>query len=154
MEGKALPIPRLLGIPWWWLFLVGIAESGVRYFLHVPDWMPSVTGLWWVVQALWLRAAEPRSRAIYLYFAAEVLSFVIGVLPNRWSDRWDVALASIFVAVLYIAAVFVFRSEMEHHFNTTEPRGLVLGGVMTFLLNILYFQQNDPNCVLAVVVER
>ena len=39
------------------------------------------------------------------------------------------------------------RSELEEHFNTVEPVGLSLSGVMTFFFGGLYFQYhiNDIN---------
>jgi hypothetical protein len=47
-----------------------------------------------------------------------------------WSIRWFVRLV----------ARFIFRSELLQHFNTVEPIGLQLSGVMTFFFGGLYFQ--------------
>jgi len=32
------------------------------------------------------------------------------------------------------------KSSIEEHYNTAEPIGLELNGVMTFFFNVLYFQ--------------
>jgi hypothetical protein len=42
--------------------------------------------------------------------------------------------------VLSIWARFSFKASLEEHFNTAEPIGLSLSGVMTFFFGALYFQ--------------
>jgi hypothetical protein len=139
--GQRLAIPRILGLSWWWLLAVGIAESYVRYLFHLPEWVPSITGFWFIVQAVWLRMAEPTSKAVYLYVV-----FLVGeplggfALAFAKVPDWLASLGSIADLVLWIAAIFVFRAEMERHFKETDPRGIHLNGVMTFFFSGLYFQ--------------
>ncbi len=41
--------------------------------------------------------------------------------------------------VVKLIARFTMRAELEEHFNTVEPIGLSLSGVMTFFFGGLYF---------------
>jgi hypothetical protein len=43
-------------------------------------------------------------------------------------------------AILWITASFSMKNSMEEHYNTAEPIGLDLNGVMTFFFNVYYFQ--------------
>jgi len=147
--GTRLAIPRYLGIDWWWLLLVLIVEGTVRHYLPIPPWIPSITVVWMVVQAAWLRSAEPRSKALYFYLAMAVIDLGLALAPStvNWlgdgsSTVGGVIGASIGLldAGLTIVGIFVFRSEMEDHFNLTDPLGLGLSGVMTFFFSVFYFQ--------------
>jgi hypothetical protein len=42
--------------------------------------------------------------------------------------------------VLSLAARYSLRSSLEDHYNSAEPMGLVLSGVMTFFFSVIYFQ--------------
>jgi len=39
-------------------------------------------------------------------------------------------------------AIFKMRTSMESYYNSVEPIGLKLSGVMTFFFNVLYFQHH------------
>jgi len=41
---------------------------------------------------------------------------------------------------MWLVAAFNMRSSIEDHFNTAEPIGLSLNGVLTFFFSIYYFQ--------------
>jgi preprotein translocase subunit SecY len=42
--------------------------------------------------------------------------------------------------IFFLYGVFTMRSDIEEHFNTAEPIGLSLSGVMTFFFSVFYFQ--------------
>jgi hypothetical protein len=143
--GKTRPIPRYLGINWWWLLMIGAAGSYLRQWLHIPVWIPDLDYLWLCVQAYWLLRAEPRSKALYFYLATGVIGGIFLLLPaNAVTHHGWLSALVIMVALadvgLWLAGIFGFRSEMEAYFNENSVAGLSLSGVMTFFFSVLYFQ--------------
>jgi hypothetical protein len=108
--------------------------------------------IWLVIQGVWLRKVKPDSKAFtYLTITAVVwvlilvLAIVQGVSAGALGHRPPgmqgiVALLDIVLWVLYLFTVFTMRSDIEDHFNTAEPIGLSLSGVMTFFFAVFYFQ--------------
>ena len=47
---------------------------------------------------------------------------------------------ALLIAVFWLIAIFGMRSSLVRYYNTVEPMGLRLSGVMTFFFNIIYFQ--------------
>ena len=47
---------------------------------------------------------------------------------------------NIVALVFWFMGIFSMRSSIEEHFNSAEPIGLRLSGVMTFFFNAIYFQ--------------
>ncbi len=85
--------------------------------------------------------AEPDSKAIYFYLVFIVSDCIDGFIPSRGAVfNILVSAYEVVVCICSLAGIFVFRSEMVRHFTETEPRGIELGGVMTFFFNLLYFQ--------------
>ncbi len=116
-----------------------------------------VVDAWLVLQANWIRRASGRTLGLRLALWGLATDFpsLIGTLAAKiplvrahvgeasahitLGSRhvilgllgfWDIAMV-----VLYLATVFVMRSDMED-----EPIGLSLGGVMTFFFGPYYFQ--------------
>jgi hypothetical protein len=46
-----------------------------------------------------------------------------------------------------LVARFSFRASMEEHFNSVDPMGLSLSGVMTFFFGGIYFQYHINDIV-------
>ena len=125
-------------LPWWLALILGIVTGGLFFVA------------WDIFQASWMRKIQPRSVAVYLYAIAGVL-FLIN-LPSSWHSvgYWifntpftpahHSGTLSLLRWGIWLAARFVFRSELLQHFNTEEPLGLRLSGFLTFLLGGLYFQ--------------
>lgn len=125
-------------LPWWALLLLTIVTGGL------------FSSIWAIVQSGWLHRIDRNSRALWLYVASLVW-FAIRI-PGTYHDvahnifggpmyvhpHW--LGASLISLILWIATRFVFRSELEQHFNTAEPIGLRLSGVMTFFFGVIYFQ--------------
>jgi GYF domain 2/Domain of unknown function (DUF4234) len=98
--------------------------------------------VWAIVQANWVRKVQPTSKALVMWSIA-VLLFLIEIILGALHDDTAKALGIVLRlggAILWIAASFNMRSSLEEHYNTAEPIGLDLNGVMTFFFNVYYFQ--------------
>lgn len=111
--------------------------------------------VWNLVIAHWLKRVQPHSKAyIYYWVAVAFLLLESGVrahsgmefhpgMHSYWSNHvfhpWD-GLIGLSGFIVRLIARFTMRSELEEHFNTVEPVGLSLSGVMTFFFGGLYFQ--------------
>jgi hypothetical protein len=98
--------------------------------------------VWAIVEANWMRKVQPTSKALVLWSIA-VLLFLVDVILTAVPDQGAKSLAVITRlggAILWIAASFSMKNSMEEHYNSAEPMGLQLNGVMTFFFNIYYFQ--------------
>lgn len=104
---------------------------------------------WDIVQAVWMRKVNPRSNALLLYIAGDVLNFfgTIGRVALMAATamhypyfRFLGVPIGLITLVLVELARFDIRRSMEEHFNGLEPIGLALSGVMTFFFGSLYFQ--------------
>jgi len=111
--------------------------------------------VWNIIVASWVRRVQPNSKAIFYYSVSAVLLFLQIVLEPHARLRfepgyhWFVAyyaaqplrnLLRLGTWVVRLIARFTMRAELEEHFNTVEPIGLSLSGVMTFFFGGLYFQ--------------
>jgi hypothetical protein len=122
--------PAPPSLHWAIVLLLGIVTCGI--FLWV----------WAIVQANWVRKVQPASKGMVFWSFAILLSLVNGVLsavPDNAAKGFG-AIARIAAAILWIAGSFSMRSSIEEHYNTAEPIGLELNGVMTFFFNVFYFQ--------------
>jgi hypothetical protein len=108
--------------------------------------------VWIMVEALWVKKIQPASKAV-TYFAIViglyVLSFVLsisGAVSAARTGHTDSSLQgiqgiiSLGILIMWIVGAFNMRDTIEEHFNSAEPIGLSLSGVMTFFFNVWYFQ--------------
>jgi len=108
--------------------------------------------VWIMVEAVWVKKVQPASKAV-TYFAIVlglwVLSFVLGIsgaVSAARTGHEDIGLQgiqgiiSIAILIVWIVGAFAMRDSIEEHFNSAEPIGLSLSGVMTFFFNVWYFQ--------------
>jgi hypothetical protein len=108
--------------------------------------------IWMMVQAVWVKKVQPNSKGV-TYFGIAIglwlLSFAISTFAGISAARSGVpdssyqainGLLTLGVLVFWIIAAFDMRSSIEEHFNSAEPIGLSLSGVMTFFFNVYYFQ--------------
>ena len=96
--------------------------------------------VWAFVQAGFVKKIDPSSKAL-LYYGLAVAGFVSAIVMNV--SRQFVPLAGLMQltgTVLFIVGAFSMRGSFEEHYNSAEPIGLTLSGVMTFFFNIYYFQ--------------
>jgi hypothetical protein len=105
----------------------------------------------WIFKELnFIKRIDPRNNSGKLILLAVVLVLVylvIMVAAVALQSQTAIVIGSaagglidIGVAVLSIIAYFKMRASLVNYYNTVEPIGLRLSGVMTFFFNILYFQ--------------
>jgi hypothetical protein len=122
--------PAPPSLHWGLVLLLGIVTCGIFVWI------------WALVEANWVRKVQPASKGMVLWAFAIVLSFINGAL-SQTHDSGAKALGSLFslgAIVLWIVGSFSMKNSIEEHYNTAEPLGLQLSGVMTFFFAIFYFQ--------------
>ena len=100
-------------------------------------------------EAFFVKKIDPASKVIML-IAVTLIGMVLQVviaLGAASGSMMAPAVASIIVMLLNfviivagLIAVFSMRKSIVTYYNTVEPIGLKLSGVMTFFFSILYFQ--------------
>jgi hypothetical protein len=121
---------------WGILILLGVLTCGIF------GWV------WAFIQAAWVKKVQPESKALLYYGIAVGLfvlmfggAFMAGVQGQAGAGREPVLLLfRLGGAIMWLVAAFNMRSSIEDHFNSAEPIGLSLNGVMTFFFSIYYFQ--------------
>ncbi|HEX4156215.1 MAG TPA: hypothetical protein VHY48_11430 [Acidobacteriaceae bacterium] len=134
-----------MGISWWWILLVEILEWPLRTHFRIPLWVPPIAGWWMLGQMIWLKKAEPESKAIYfvvafgMVYEAMVFDRTVHPLP-----AWAETLLMLLFFTFAFATVRAFRDDLEMHFNRVDPFVLNLNGIRPllglFALNALYSQ--------------
>lgn len=107
---------------------------------------------WGIVLSHWMRKVNPESKSLYYYYAYGVLLVLIFFTSFGGSISGSqvagfVGLLRFASFVISLIARYGLRGSLEQHFNTAEPMGLQLGGIMTFFFGDIYFQYhlNDIN---------
>jgi len=95
---------------------------------------------WIIVQAAWLRKVQPESKGLLYVIIAIALFFVGGATNASHQIGESSGFFSLGGLVMWLMGVFSMKASIEEHFNTAEPIGLQLSGVMTFFFNVIYFQ--------------
>ena len=98
--------------------------------------------IWALVEANWVRKVQPTSKGMVLWSFTILLSLIEVVLA-AFPDDTAKAVAIVLRlggAILWITGAFSMKSSIEEHYNTAEPLGLELNGVLTFFFNVFYFQ--------------
>lgn len=96
--------------------------------------------IWDIVQASYVKRLKPDSKALFYYIPAIILVLLsVGMNISKQFGSSG-GLLNIVGAVLLLVGRFNLRSSLEDHFNTAEPIGLTLSGVMTFFFGPFYFQ--------------
>src|SRR5215467_2558269 len=67
-------VPAWLSFNWWWLLLFSLVLVTAQIVMHLRLSSPNLLLLAWsIVQADWVRRADPRSRGVYWITAAGLL---------------------------------------------------------------------------------
>src|SRR5713101_1606084 len=122
--------PAPPSLHWGLVLLISIVTCGI--FLWV----------WALVEANWVRKVQPASKGMVLWSLAVFLN-VIYVVLSAPQDPAMKGLASRFWlggSILWVVGAFNLKNSIEEHYNSAEPIGLSLSGVMTFFFNVFYFQ--------------
>lgn len=108
--------------------------------------------VWIMVEAVWVKKVQPASKAVTYYgivIGLWVLSFVLSISGAVSSVRVGhpdgtlqgiQAIITLGYCIVWIVGAFSMRDSIEEHFNSAEPIGLSLSGVMTFFFSVWYFQ--------------
>ncbi len=110
-------------------------------------------GLVWIfVESSFVKKIDPRNISRALFIVAFLLDFayvgllVFAGLAGGGNDVQVIAamgsLIGLAIAVCALVAIFKMRGSLVQYYNTVEPIGLKLSGVMTFFFNIYYFQHH------------
>lgn len=142
MSVSAAPMSQYPDPPnlhWGLVLLFGILTCGVFSIV------------WDLILASWMKKVAPQSRAIFYYIAeAAILVFIYFATfaaAFAHSPNTLTPFLNIVNFVIAIIARFSMRASMQEHYNSAEPMGLYLSGVMTFFFGGIYFQYhfNDIN---------
>lgn len=112
--------------------------------------------VWMFVQASFVKKLDPNNKSIMMFIVSflvgiggMIVMMVVGGAAVAMGARGQAALPFMFLlypivcllpAVFGILGVFGMRRSLLYHYNTVEPIGLRLSGVMTFFFAIFYFQ--------------
>ncbi len=133
-HGQAGAYPDPPEMHWALVLLLGIVTCGI--FLIV----------WAFRQAAYAKKLDPSNRSTLYYvfyavcFSVEILLTIANaVQPN---DSVDILARVVQLGgvVCLLVGAFALRDTLERHFQSEEPVGLRLSGVITFFFNTLYFQ--------------
>jgi hypothetical protein len=108
--------------------------------------------VWIFVESSFVKRIDPRNISRALFIVAFLLDFaylgitMFAAFAGGTNDATMVAamgsLIALIVVVCALVAIFKMRSSLVQYYNTVEPIGLKLSGVMTFFFNIYYFQHH------------
>jgi hypothetical protein len=119
--------------------------------------------VWDLVQAVWMRKVSPRSNAIYYYAISMVIILLVFVVSfatglhhagEPRSSNPVLSLLQLADLVIVLIGRFSLRSSLEEHYNSAEPMGLMLGGIMTFFFGAIYFQYHLNDIVRRKNLDR
>jgi hypothetical protein len=100
--------------------------------------------VWNLVQAAWMKKVAPQSTALYYYIASLCVlaaTFFTGIeAAHTHSTNSTLGAVNLVYYILLLIGRFSLRSSLEQHYNSVEPMGLSLSGVMTFFFGDIYFQ--------------
>ena len=128
--------PAPPSLHWGILLLLGVLTCGLF------GWV------WAFIQAAWVRKVEAESKAL-IYYGVSVgllLLMFAAAFAEGAQGRPGAINSPVFLlgriggGIMWIVAAFNMRSSIEDHYNSREPIGLSLNGVMTFFFSIYYFQ--------------
>jgi len=106
--------------------------------------------VWNFILSAWMKRVQPTSQAIIYYavgYGLQLINtgfsipiFMAAMHHTTMSHHYGLNLLSFVAWVIRIFARFNMKSSLEEHFNTVEPIGLRLNGVMVFFFGGLYLQ--------------
>jgi hypothetical protein len=107
--------------------------------------------VWNLIVAAWMKRVQPTSQAIVYYAVGYALVLVYGGLSfpvflgtlhhhSMLGPQIGIRFLGFVAWIIRIVARFNMKSSLEEHFNTTEPIGLQLNGILVFFFGGLYLQ--------------
>jgi hypothetical protein len=113
---------------WAVLLLLTVCTCGIFYIV------------WLFILGARMKKIVPANSTWMLYFAGAALYAICLVMTEAGGQRGPTAVVSLAYSITLLVARFRFRSLLEEYYNSVEPVGLTLSGVMTFFFGELYFQ--------------
>jgi hypothetical protein len=114
--------------------------------------------VWDIVQAVWMRQVAPQSKALYFYLVYVANLVLVGVLSFMAAHQHVpnplVGILNLVGIVISVIGRFSLKGSLEEHFNSQEPMGLLLSGVMTFFFGAIYFQYHFNDIVRRKTLDR
>jgi hypothetical protein len=110
-----------------------------------------IFGLVWIFKQVgFVQRIDPASKAKMLFslgllaVAAQIVLMVVGVVMRSMAFMAIMGMVGMLLymgaIVCWLIAIFGMRTSLIRYYNTVEPIGLQLSGVMTFFFTFLYFQ--------------
>ncbi len=114
--------------------------------------------VWNIILGAWFKRVVPSSKTLALYIASAILILMqaamgqtLGITSGRHlsgssmntAHAGAIAMYSLVAIACWVVRLFArfnFRSELEQHFNTSDPVGLRLNPVLTFFFGGIYIQ--------------
>ena len=120
--------------------------------------------VWNIVLASWFRRIEPSTKVLPLYIGAAVMIVLQGITGQGFSllasglgtgrfgnsnlafSPAHAGFLAVYVVialatwVLRLIARFTFKADLDRHFNTVEPLGIQVNGVLLFFFGGIYLQ--------------
>lgn len=106
--------------------------------------------VWNFILSAWMRRVQPTSQAIIYYAAGYGLALIntgltvpiiLGAMHHApATHHYGLNAISVVAWAVRIVARFNLKRSLEEHFNTVEPIGLRLNGVLVFFFGGLYLQ--------------
>ena len=100
------------------------------------------SAVWNIVQAEWMKRVAPQSQAFNYYIASIccLVATAFVTVHARHTHHNAAGLLNLVYCVLLLIGRFSLKASLEQYYNTVEPIGLALSGVMTFFFGDIYFQ--------------
>lgn len=129
------PYPDPPNLHWGLVLLFGVITCGLFILA------------WDIVQAVWMRRVNPRSKALFFYIAGDALNLFGSMVRFRsmlaGGIQYGIAFGlpfGLITLLLLLLGRFDMKRSLEEHYNGPEPIGLSLSAVMSLLFGSLYFQ--------------
>jgi hypothetical protein len=102
------------------------------------------SAVWNLVQAAWMKKVAPQSTALYYYVAGicvlAAIFFTSFEAEYSHSSHSLGGAMNLVYGILTLIGRFSLRNSLEQFYNSVEPMGLSLSGIMTFFFGDFYFQ--------------
>ncbi len=112
-----------------------------------------LAGLVWAFrQAGFVKKIDPSNKAVTMFVLAllgmvgQVVLYIMAFASRSMAMMTTVSLVimllNFVIIIAWLVGIFGMRSSLVRYYNSVEPIGLRLSGVMTFFFSILYFQHH------------
>ncbi len=133
--GMVMRVATPPNLHWGLVLLFGILTCGI--FIVI----------WSFVEASFVKKIDPKSKALLILAIYVIVGFgipvALGLIAGVTHNQLLVTIEPLFRLaglVLRIYAVFNMKASIEDYYNSREPIGLQLSGVMVFFFATMYFQ--------------